>query len=503
MQSLTMPEIAAGTCAGHAQAPATADSWSIGRMKLSRLPLLTKLYVWSLIFEPLLFFVLWDRLTAGISGNLSRILQIVVILGLILRNVMRPGPLVMIRFSSKLYRNYAIFATLAVVAGIVGALSGAYHVPATFATEQVEQSLFAAMLNSPLVRPLFEYVILVYQLVYFIVLPRYLMKDESAIDYFFSAFKKMFWISLVLGFIDLAFAMTGVGLVPRHIADWRFVGARFHGLAGEPRDAFVYLFLGLALLHLESYRKGRKLSKLLVFTVIASALLTQSASGLIGVTIFIVLFSVDSLVTRMDVRRLLLVTSVLVIVPCVIYGAVNSSERLLMYIESASDLWDLLESGTALPYLMMVQSPNIYPLYDLTVKAREMNILPILLGSGMGSASAVNNHYASFASGELLNPNSQLVRSLFEYGLVGTFFFIRSFVYPVKQLTRTMERKDRSVFIVLALLLMGCFLGQRSAAPFIYLGIFFAVFAPRSSRTLTGKSPERSHTLAPAQEAAA
>jgi hypothetical protein len=142
-----------------------------------------------------------------------------------------------------------------------------------------------------------------------------------------------------------------------------------------------------------------------------------------------------------------------------------------------SDLWYLLESSAELPYLMLMQSPNIYPLYDLTVKAREMDIMPILIGSGLGSASVINNQYLPYA-GEMINPNSQIVRALFESGIVGTFFLIMSFVYPVRQLTKHIATKIRRSFMILTLLLIGCFMGHRTAAPFIYLGIFLAAFHP-------------------------
>ena len=100
--------------------------------------------------------------------------------------------------------------------------------------------------------------------------------------YFFSVFKTLFIISFVVGVIDLGFAANGIHLVPRHIADWRMVGMRFHGLAGEPRDAFVYLFFGLAILHLHAHFRGLKLSKWWYVAIIAAALFTQSTSGFLG-----------------------------------------------------------------------------------------------------------------------------------------------------------------------------------------------------------------------------
>ncbi len=300
------------------------------------------------------------------------------------------------------------------------------------------QSHFANLLNSPTLRPPFEYLIAIYYFIYFAVLPRYMLKTEGAVLYFFSVFKKMFIISLVVGVVDLSLAFVGiypVPLVPRHIADWVLVGFRFHGLAGEPRDAFVYLFLGLAVFCLEAHIKRQPLSKFWTVAVISAALFTQSGSGLVGIGVFLVLFNVYNLTHTMNVRHFLLLLAILTLTPTLMYVAFCSSERLLQYLKSASNLWNLLESGNELPYLMYVQSPNIYPLYDLTVKARELNILPIIFGSGFGSASAISNYYDPRAIGELNNPNSQLVRSLFESGIIGTFFLIRSFLSPVKHLT--------------------------------------------------------------------
>ncbi|RJQ25924.1 hypothetical protein C4565_07770 [Candidatus Parcubacteria bacterium] len=442
---------------------------------MNKIPLTTKVYVWSVVFEPLLFFVVWERQIAGIGGNISRILQGFVITVLILKYFITSSDLRINNLSSPLYRNYYIYLVIVILAGFVGMASGVYSLSGTYSGEG--QSFFSNLLNSPFVRPLFEYVIAIYYFIYFVVLPRYMLKTERAVIYFFSLFKRMFVISLVVGMVDLAFNVVGINLVPRHIADWRHVGVRFHGLAGEPRDAFVYLFLGLAILKLDTYIKGQSLNKLWVFAIISAALLTQSASGLIGIAVFLVMFTMYSLAHSMNTRKFILLCTILTLTPVLIYGAIMSSARLLLYWESMSDLWYLLESGGELPYVLMVQSPNIYPIYDLIVKVRELNILPIIIGSGLGSSSAINNHYASFA-GEMINPNSQLVRSIFESGIIGTFFFIMSFIHPVKQVTKYFPAKDRYTFIIINLLLIGCFMGHRSVAPFIFLGIFLAVFRP-------------------------
>jgi hypothetical protein len=439
--------------------------------------LISKIYVWSVVFEPLLFFIIWDEWTAGIGGNLSRIFQGFVLFALILKYLIKSSDLRIINFSNLLYRNYGIYLSVAIFAGLVNALSGGYDVSMNFSSPM--QSYFASLLNSHVFRPLFEYVIAIYYFIYFVVLSRYLLETDRDIRYFFLVFKTMFMISLIVGVVDLAAAFYNVRLVPCHIANWpQWAGQRFHGLAGEPRHAFVYLFLGLAVFNIEAHIKGKSLSKLWIVTVICTAILTQSTSGFVGIAVFLILFSVDSLTYKMNVQRYFLLFAIFTLTPLLIFGVINSSTRLSLYLASTTGLWSLLESGSELPYYLMVQSGDIFPLYDLTVKARDLNILPIIIGSGLGSASAINNSYVPFAAGQMINPNSQLVRSLFENGIIGTFFFIMSFISPVKRLTRHIGANDRFRFIILTWLLIGCFMGIRSSALFIYLGIFFAVFAP-------------------------
>ena len=439
---------------------------------MNKTPLINRIYIWSVVLETLLFFVISDRLTAGIGGNVSRILQGIVLIAIMLQYFIKPVGFWIKNIANQFYQNYLIYLGIAIIAGLVGVVSGSYESSVSLTSGQ---SYFANLLNSTAVRPIFEYVIAIYYFIYFIVLPCYMLKTEAALLNFFSVFRTMFIISLVVGFVDLAFAVGGINLVPRNIADWVYVGARFHGLAGEPREAFVYLFFGLAILHLEAYMKKRSLNKFLVIAIIAAAIMTQSASGLIGLAIFLGLYTIYSFTKAVNIRTIFLMIAIPTLVVTLIYVSIINSPRLTAYLESTSDLWFILESGNELPIYMLMQSPNIYPLYDLTVKARELNILPILIGSGLGSASVINNQYSPHA-GDLINPHSQLVRTLFESGIVGTLFFIMSFVYPVKRLTKYIATRDRRIFMILTLLLMGCFLGHRSAAPFIYLGLFFAAF---------------------------
>jgi len=447
-----------------------------GKSRKVRIPLLSRFYAWSVVLEPMLFFIFFERTVTGVGGNFSRILQIIVIICLIFRLLAFLSKSVDIRvfnFTSPLFVNYGLYLYCGIVAGLVGLMSGTYSVLLPYGLHHNESG-FSKFLNSAEFRPLFEYLIALYYFVYFVILPKYLLTTQKIVEYFLSTFKIVFVISFVIGVIDYGFSIFNIDLVPRHFSDWRHVGVRFHGLAGEPRDAFVYLFLGMAMLHLQAYFKGLTLSKWWVFAIITAATLTQSASGLLGIVCFLGLYGVYStgrLTARYFVRWLAVITLTIAL----LYVNFVSSERIILYWEGASNVWLYLEAGAKLPFPMSVVANNIYPLYDLTVKIRDLNILPVLIGSGFGSSSAINNLYFG-TLGEISNPNAQLVRVVFESGLIGIYLFIMSFAYPVKYLTKHIPKNKQHEFMLLTLLLIGCFLAHRSAASFIYLGIFIASF---------------------------
>jgi hypothetical protein len=440
-------------------------------------PFLTRLYIWSIVLEPLLFFVLFERTVSGITSNLSRLLQMLVlaVLGCILVARLLAGRTREIRlpdFTAPLYANFAIYFALAAAAGLIGFMGGAYSLPTSYDVNENE-SVFSRLLNSDITRPIIEYGVGFYYFCYFVILPQYLLRNRAAISHFFAVFKAVFLTSLVLGLIDFLVGICfEIFLLPRHIADGRPVGFRFHGLAGEPRDAFVYLFFGLAILHLRAHFQQYRFSKWWLPVILFAAVLTQSASGLIGIVIFLLLYAAYATLKLSD-RKLLLMLAVLPVVAGALYLVATGIPRISLYLASASNLWTILETHGELPYLMAVQMDNIYPLYDLTVKFRDGNLFPILFGSGIGSASAVNNLYDPTISG-LTNPDAQIVRIIFESGLVGTFFFIMALAYPAYHLTRHLPTKSQHAFMALLFLVLGCFFGHRTATCYIYVGLLIA-----------------------------
>lgn len=446
---------------------------------------LTKLYVWSVVLEPMLFFVLFGSATTGVTGNLSRLLQIVVVSVLLARIVLRVltphGRLQRSSWMSSLDRTYLTYVALAAVAGVIGVMSGAFSLPQQNPFGGVT---YASTLNSAVVRPLFEYIIALYYFWYFAVLPRTMLRSPRQVDYLFKVFSGMFVLSFVVGVIGLSSAaFLGVEIVPRHLSDLRMVGLRFHGLAGEPRHAFVFLFLGLAMLHLRAWYRGRRLWRGWTPAIIVAAMLTQSAAGFFGIVAFVAMYMAQTL-RRLSLTRIVQLVGLVSVVGGLTVVGLQNSTRARMYGDAAQGVWQALEQGKGLPGPWASQVDSIYPVYDLVLKVRAGEFLPVLIGSGLGSASAANNRMIDDDSG-IGNPNSQFVRLLHESGLLGTLLFVLAFARPVSRLTRGLPPEVRHRFLTLMLLVLGCGLGFRSAAPFIFLGALTAVIFVRQAAAAT------------------
>lgn len=443
------------------------------------IPAWKRLYVWSVILEPLFFFVVLEDSTSGVTGNISRVLQVMTI-GILVFRMLRwfllsPDRYVVIPGWRHPFFKYQYASTaLSLIAGTFGAFSGAYAV-APGAVEIMHRSGLSQFVNSPAVRPFIEYTAAIYYIVYFAVIPRYVLTSRPELEYAFSRFRWMFTLSYVLGVIDVILARGfSVYFLPRHLADGLSVEGRFHGLAGEPRQAFVYLFLGLAMFHLEAYFRGRPVNRQWTFAILAAAFFVQSTTGLLGIALFVALAAVFYLPTIDSRRRRQALTAMGLVVLMAGVAAV-SSDRVRGYAAAASGLWTTLEEGRPLSFLMSKSNSDIYPLYDLVVKARNHHFLPVLIGSGVGSASVTANRYFMQLA-VVNNPHSQLVRTLYSCGLIGLWLYLMSFVYPIKAYTAGLSRERQAEFLLMMLVVLGCSLADRSAAPYIYLGMFAAVW---------------------------
>ena len=443
----------------------------------SRINLLSKVYIWSVVMEPLYYFTLAPQNVTGVGGNFSRILQFIVITCLCLKMLAHGRVRISNPFST-LNINYTYYFIFAVFSGCYGIMSGAYSLDiVNILTAKdnpfIYDSFIASIIRNPNFRPPFEYFITLYYFVYFVVLARYLITTEKAINYFFRLFVIVLFICVFVGILDLLTQVfTEYGGISNYIYNRaRFVGGlRFHGIAGEPRDAFGYLMLGLGILALRDiWKDEKKLTLFLVFFMAIIAMLTQSFSGLLGIVFFFFLLIIYYLPNVSLKAKLLSIFCALIAI-LMIYANFTMSGRLMSYYKYALPLYSELVNGEVNPTYHLHLN-NIYPIWHLWLKIKEFEFLPFIIGNGLGSVKAVNNYYMGTSG--LANTNAFIIKSIYETGVIGTLLFIAAFLSPLKKLYINHKIKDK--VRLLMLLMLGVYFAHKTAIPYIFLGIALVV----------------------------
>ena len=92
-----------------------------------KIPLLSRIFVWSIVFELLYFFTIP---ILGQRPEFSRFLQVIVLIGLLIKwlRFSRLNDLKIVNINHPIYRYYSFYFGLVVLAGIIGIFSGAYSV---------------------------------------------------------------------------------------------------------------------------------------------------------------------------------------------------------------------------------------------------------------------------------------------------------------------------------------------------------------------------------------
>ena len=282
---------------------------------------------------------------------------------------------------------------------------------------------------------------------------------------------------------------------PRHLSDGRSVGFRFHGIAGEPRDACSYLMLSLGILALRDiWEDKKKLTLFWIILIITATLLTQSLSGILGIAFFSILVLIYYLPST-STRNKLLFFSVVLFVALAIFINIILSDRLMRYYYEFFWLYSLLEGGplkeidwtsrcnfpnitdcNKLAAVFKGQMNNIYPIWHLWEEIKEFNFLHLFIGNGLGSTSVINNYYMH--SNGLENPHAGIIRSIYETGVIGTLLFIAAFLTPIKKMC--INNNINSKLILFMLLMLGMYFAHRSAIPYIFLGMVLVVLNNKS-----------------------
>jgi hypothetical protein len=427
--------------------------------------LLEKLFVWSIIFEPLLLFTL----PITIFSPFARILQFLFLFLYVLTIVLGKRKIPIVNLTKKYYSYFFLYTFCVVISSFVGIFSGSY-----IYNNYIIGNYVAIGVS---LRPFLEFFILIYYLVYFVVLPKHILRTEIQFNYLLNWIVRILYFVLVAGIIDYLFIVySGIDLIPRHIIDsrWVSVGHRFHSILGEPRDAFVYLLFATSILFFRSAVQKRNTPNIFLLALIILGLaLTKSFSGIIGLIlgIFLLIFF-----NRFSFKNLLVIFFTTLLLLIAVFFSIEHVVRLNQYFNELSNFLNQHEwiSSDQIPYLIRVQAPDILPFIEIYNRFIEFDFYNVFFGSGAGSTSYFLNNYFNFSEYVVDNPRAQLTRIIFESGLIGTFFYLMALFRPVFLLKGLTENSYLNQIIFISCIFYGSVLGQRSHLAFIFVGIVIA-----------------------------
>ena len=268
-------------------------------------------------------------------------------------------------------------------------------------------------------------------------------------------------------------------MIPRHLVDssWVKVGWRFHSIAGEPRDAFVFLMLGLAILYLMAGLNFKKPPRIgFIILILTCLMLTQSFSGVIGVIAGLTLFIVF---TKISFKNTVSMSFLIFLTVISGYVLLENSPRIQNYAKMILTLAEVMEGDSKMPYLALVQSPDLVPLWLFINKPFEYDFYPFLFGSGIGSASFATNNFMDMVTAEINNPRAQITRLLFESGIIGTYIYLIIHIKPIRKLRSCVPTVRWSTIWLSSIMLFGAVLGHRSNVGLIFVGIVVAILVNR------------------------
>ncbi|MDA9068891.1 O-antigen ligase family protein [Gammaproteobacteria bacterium] len=350
--------------------------------------------------------------------------------------------------------------------------------------QDFNQYLTALSIN-PL-RILMEHVIYIYYIFYFVFLPSIVLRTQEHLDQFFKTFFFIFKLFLILGILDYLVSayipVRGEGFLPRHLKEYygdiHWVGVRFHSIAGEPRDAFVFGGFGLGMHLLHSFIHNYKVNPYFISLILLCMLLTYSASGIMSILIFVGLFLLYNIYK--NIKTLLPFFFLIPVFLAGLYFYINNSTRLLAYLEVFQNIYTMYQTGIW-PEFFKGQLPNVIPIIWIIDHLISYNPIPFLIGGGFGHASIVNMFDRIWELERIVNPHANIIRVLSETGIVGFALFLYAFLGPIKKMFRRIFSQRITLLIFfLALFEVSLTLGHRSSSAFIFFGILAA-----ASRILT------------------
>lgn len=436
---------------------------------------LKKLLSWSLILEGFLYFIILDRVVAGFSLSAARVLQATWIFLFILRY---RKIVVISSVDGDVFRNKALsLFALVIFSTLVGFILGNYDISSYNSGASNQYGTNVIFL---ITRPLIEVLLTAYYYWLFLVVAKNQLSGAVMYEYLLRSFLILCLLSLILGFLDLfSKVIFDEALLVRHLAEYHYaeiaeIGIRFHGLAGEPRDAVSQLLLLMAVLFVLKTKFRATISAIQSWCVpvlLLAIVLCQSISGYIAIPIFAVLISIYFKKSYVSVKFIL--SGVVIIVGCYLfltYSLSDKDSRILYYVNTYTGITEDLSNGSILNADQMTQILNIFPLVKLYDYCTGGNILLCLFGSGLASSGFAN---AQLAVEGVSFPHSQISRVMFELGLVGTVMYVSFFVALVN-VSRKLTLEDcefNQTSLMWGMAIISAVLAHRSANIWFYCTI--------------------------------
>jgi hypothetical protein len=432
----------------------------IATNNLSRISFFEKVYIWSLIFEPIMLL----NTSIYFLSPASRLIQISFFSWYIIKIILQKINIPCIRISKKYYIYIYCYLFIVFFSSTASFLFGYYNINLTN--------------FNVIYRPFFEFIILLIYLFYFVILPRFILKTEAHLTYLLDWIIKVFYVVLIIGLVDYFFdVFYTIDIIPIHFFtdDLAQAGGRFHSILGEPRDAFVYLSFIIPILFLKSsIKKTKRPHVFLLAIIIICAGLTFSTSGLVSIifSISLIFFFHD----RLNLKKFFILSIILLFSVVVFYGLISFIPRIERYFIMFLSLQNpnLFSDPNTLPYLVRMQAPDIIPMIEIYNRLLEFNFFHLFFGSGIGSTSYFLNDFFEYNISVVDNPRSQFVRLLFENGILGLWIFLLALIKPINLLKEFLSKKDMYMIYITSCFLIGASLGHRSHLTFLFIGILIA-----------------------------
>jgi hypothetical protein len=429
-------------------------------------------YTLSLLFLPFDFFTFYEQNSYGTTWTLSKILQMTTYLLILVKIVIDKNTLILrkIIFSYELHKYFIIFLGFVILVSFIGALNNNYH----------------TILNSGnfnlKVRPVKEILILFHQYFFFIVLAPIIINNKSKIKILMQL---LFWavvLNLFFAFIDYGLKIYHIDFINRHFVDDRDVGQRLHGLFGEPRDAYVGLIFSLCFMHVYKNYFDQKLSSVFPTIILLSLVLTFSTSAFVGGFLYIVIIFLLNIYILLKYQEYKIKTWIFFIFLFLMFTLIFNSRNYIYILQLIETFLNTLKyyNFNNLEYFLrnylqidfnslgayqrqfVSQSPleaniphaadksgtglsahvvNLLPFLDYIDRIHRVEIWSFLSGTGAGTTSIFFNQISGYTT--ISNPHSQIVKILYEYGIIGTILYIYSLLKIVIDLSKNISLKSQ------------------------------------------------------------